>query len=208
MFQHLIDVATQSDWAYALVFAIAAVDAVFPIVPSETALITAAALATAGRLDLAAVFLAAAGGAALGDNCAYALGRLSAPAVRRLTHSRRAQAGLHWAERELQQRTATIVIVSRFVPGGRTGTMLSAGVTHLPWRRFALLDLAAAGLWAAYGAALGAIGGVAFAHRPLLAVAVALTLAGVLAAALELGRRRLRRSRSRGTPDGGPPDRA
>jgi membrane-associated protein len=202
MFQHLIDIATGSDWAYLLVFAIAALDAIFPVVPSETVLITAAALAASGRLDLAAVFFAAAGGAALGDNAAYVIGRISSPTVRRLTRARRAQAGMRWAERELRQRGATIIIVSRFVPGGRTGTMLAAGVTHLRWRRFVVLDLVAAVLWAAYGSVLGVVGGVAFTDRPLLAVGVSLSLAAALAATLEVGRRGLRRRRARRTPDG------
>jgi membrane-associated protein len=210
MFQQLIDVATHSDWAYLLVFAIAALDAVFPVVPSEATLITAAALAASGRLDLAAVFVAGAGGAALGDNGAYLIGRVSAGGVRRIMRSPRAQAAMRWAERELRARGATIVIASRFVPGGRTATMLTAGVTGLRWRRFVLLDLVAALLWAAYGSALGLLGGVAFAHRPLYAVGVALSLAAALVVALEGGRRLVRRRtrRTRGTPDGDGPPRA
>jgi len=197
VFDSLVDLLTHSEWAYVVVFAVAAVDAVFPAVPSEATVITAAALAASGRLSLAAVFLAGAGGALVGDNGAYALGRLSAPTVLR--------AAIRWAEGELFARGGTIVLVSRFIPGGRTGTMLAAGVTGFRWRRFVLLDLVAAVFWAAYGTGLGALGGVAFAHKPLYAVGFALCLALVLAAALEGGRRlRKMRKERRRSPDASP----
>lgn len=205
MFDSLVDLLTHSEWAYVVVFAVAAVDAVFPAVPSEATVITAAALAASGRLSLAAVFLAGAGGALVGDNGAYALGRLSAPTVHRLTRRGRLRAAIRWAEGELFARGGTIVLVSRFIPGGRTGTMLAAGVTGFRWRRFVLLDLVAAVFWAAYGTGLGALGGVAFAHKPLYAVGFALCLALVLAAALEGGRRlRKMRKERRRSPDASP----
>jgi membrane-associated protein len=204
MFQQALDVATHSDWAYLIVFAVAAIDAVFPAVPGETTLITAAALAASGRLSIAAVFVAGALGAAVGDNTAYLIGRVSSRGVQRLTHRSRLHAAMQWAERELRARGATLVIVSRFIPGGRTATMLAAGVTRMPWRRFVLFDLAAAVIWSAYGTVLGVVGGVAFTDRPLLAVVVALSLAGVLTIAIE-GVRRLRARRSGGTPDAAPP---
>ena len=202
MFDSLVDLLTHSEWAYLVVFAVAAIDAVFPAVPSEATLITAAALAASGRLNLAAVFLAGAGGALVGDNAAYALGRLSAGWVRRFVRRPRALAALRWAAGELATRGGTIVIVSRFVPGGRTATMIAAGVTGFRWRTFVFLDLAAALFWAAYGCGLGVLGGVAFADRPLYAVGVALCLALVLALALEGGRRlRKTRNRARRSPD-------
>ena len=196
MFDSLVDLLTHSDWAYLVVFGVAAIDAVFPAVPSEATVITAAALASSGRLSLAAVFVAGASGAFVGDNGAYALGRLSARSVRRLARRPRARAAMRWAEGELATRGGTIVIVSRFVPGGRTGTMLAAGVTGFRWRRFVCFDLVATAFWAAYGTGLGALGGVAFAHRPVYAVGLALCLALVLALALE-GGRRLRKTRNR-----------
>jgi membrane-associated protein len=39
---------SSSPWTYAIVLAVAALDAVVPIVPSETLLVTAAALAASG----------------------------------------------------------------------------------------------------------------------------------------------------------------
>lgn len=201
MAEHLVEVVTQSDWAYALIFASALLDAVVPIVPSEAIVITAAALATSGRLTIGPVYLAAVAGAAAGDNAAYAIGRLSSGTVARVARRPRVAAAMDWAATALRTRGPTIVIASRFVPGGRTATMLTAGATKLRWRRFAALDCVAALVWAGYGVAIGSLGGVAFADRPFVAVGVALLLAALLALVLE-GLRRLlqvRRARRAGT---------
>jgi membrane-associated protein len=195
MFESLVDLVATSDWPYALVFAIAALDAVFPLVPSEATVITAGALAASGRLSLAAILVAGAAGAFAGDNVGYLLGRLSARSVRRLLRSTRAQARLRWAETGLVQRGSAVIMVSRFIPGGRTATMLSAGVTRFHWPRFARLDAVAAVLWASYGVALGYVGGVTFRDKPLYAVTLALGLAAALTILLEgLRRRRSRRA--------------
>lgn len=197
VFRSLIEILFESDWAYAVVFGLAALDAVLPVVPSETAVITAAALAGSGRLSLTLVFVSAATGAFVGDNLAYWIGRLSSGTVSRMTRSPRAQRGMEWAKRELAERGPTVIIASRFVPGGRTGTMLTLGITHFSWPRFVPFDLLATLAWAGYACALGAIGGIAFADRPLVAVGVALGLAFILTAAIEGGRRLLRHRRAR-----------
>ena len=54
---------------------LATLDAVFPVVPSEATVIAAAALAGADDLVLSFILIAAAGGAVIGDNVAYLLGR-------------------------------------------------------------------------------------------------------------------------------------
>jgi membrane protein DedA with SNARE-associated domain len=195
MFNSLVDLVTTSDWPYVIVFAIAALDAVFPVVPSEATVITAAALAASGRLSLAAVAFAAATGAAVGDNGGYVLGRVSSRYVRRLLQSPRARERLEWAEEKLEQRGSTVIVVSRFIPGGRTATMLAAGIIHFRWPRFARLDAVAAVLWATYSCALGIVGGRTFEDEPLYAVLLALALALVLAVLIELGRRYRQRRR-------------
>ena len=45
-------VADASGWAYAVVFALAVLDAIVPVVPSETAVITAGVVASSGDLSL------------------------------------------------------------------------------------------------------------------------------------------------------------
>jgi membrane-associated protein len=75
-----------------------------------------------------------------------------------------------------------LIIVGRFIPGGRTVVTLSAGTLGYPWRRFVLFDAIAASIWASYAALLGYVGGHAFEKQPwkglLLAFAIALAVTG------------------------------
>jgi membrane-associated protein len=193
VFESLIDVVTASAWVYPLILGVAALDAVFPVVPSEATVIAAAALAGAGDLVLSLVLVAAAGGAVIGDNVAYLVGRIGrGPVVDRLLRSARWRERVTRAETMLRGRSATIIVVSRFIPGGRTATMLSAGLVGLRWRRFATLDLAAGVLWAGYAGLIGVVGGKAFAHQPLYALLLAFGLAAVLTLLIESGRRVIR----------------
>jgi membrane protein DedA with SNARE-associated domain len=56
-------VANASGWAYAVVFLLALLDAVLPVVPSETAVITAGVVAASGHLSLLLIVVSAAAGA-------------------------------------------------------------------------------------------------------------------------------------------------
>jgi membrane protein DedA with SNARE-associated domain len=193
MFESLVELVTASGWVYPLILGIAALDAVFPLVPSEATVIAAGALAGTGDLVLSFVLLAAAGGAVIGDNVAYLIGHTGQAQVsRRVLRSSRWQARIARAEKMLRERSATIIVVSRFIPGGRTATMLSAGLVGLPWPRFAAYDLAAGILWAGYASVVGLIGGKAFADKPLHALLLAFALAAALALLIESGRRVVR----------------
>lgn len=195
VFESLVDVVVASGWVYALIVAIAALDAVFPVVPSEATVIAAAALAGAGELVFGFVLLAGAGGAVIGDNVAYLLGRAGqGRIVERLRRSPTWRERAGRAEEKLKQRAGTIVVVSRFIPGGRTATMLSAGLVGLSWRRFVLFDLAAGALWAGYAGLIGLVGGKAFADEPLHGLLLAFGLAAALVLAIEGGRRLARRA--------------
>ena len=198
MFQSLVDVVTQSSWVYALILGIAALDAVFPLVPSEATVVAAAALAGAGDLVFLLVLIAGAGGATIGDNVAYVIGRAGqGQVVGRLLDSPRWRARVEQGSRLLRDRSATIIVASRFIPGGRTATMLSAGLVGLPWRRFAAYDLAACILWSAYASVIGVVGGKAFADKPLHALLLAFGLAAALTLLIEGARRLLRAYRRR-----------
>jgi membrane protein DedA with SNARE-associated domain len=195
VFESLVDVVVASGWVYALIVAIAALDAVFPVVPSEATVIAAAALAGAGELVFGFVLLAGAGGAVIGDNVAYRLGRAGqGRIVERLRRSPTWRERAGRAEEKLKQRAGTIVVVSRFIPGGRTATMLSAGLVGLSWRRFVLFDLAAGALWAGYAGLIGLVGGKAFADEPLHGLLLAFGLAAALVLAIAGGRRLARRA--------------
>jgi len=190
---HLIGDAPQ---AYLIVLGLSLGDAVLPVLPSETAVILAGVLCTTGpHLELHWVIAAAALGAFIGDNTCYALGRYGGePLQRRFFHGERSTRALAWARQQLDARGGLIVVVSRFIPGGRTATTFTCGLTHLRWRLFVMYSALAAILWALYGSLLGYFGGRAFENRPLLAVAVALGIAFTITILVE-GIRKLRARR-------------
>ncbi len=195
MFNQLVDQISGSGWSYVLIFAFAYLDALVPIVPSETAVVTAGVLAGSGRMSLPLIIVLAASGAFAGDNTAYLIGRYyGEPAKRRFFSGRKARERIHWAEHQLQERGGELIVVSRFIPAGRTVVTLSAGGLRMPWRRFATFDAIAAIVWALYASLLGYFGGRAFEHQPwkglLLAVGIAFTVAGGIELVRWLRRRR------------------
>lgn len=197
MFEDLVHIISGTPWTYALVLGIAAGDVLFPLLPSETVVITAAVVATRGDLSLVAVILAAAGGALLGDNLAYLLGRrvggrLAWWLFRGETGRRR----LRSAEAAVKRRGPALIVVGRFVPGGRTASTFAAGTVAVSYRRFLPADLAAALAWALYASLLGVVGGVSFQHSAWKSLVLSLGLAAVIAVAAEGGRRLWRRRRS------------
>jgi membrane protein DedA with SNARE-associated domain len=189
-------VADASGWAYAIVFALALLDALVPIVPSETAVITAGVVAASGDLSLPVVVAAAAAGAFLGDNSSYLVGRRFGSRVtdRFFSHGKGAER-LDWAEDQLRERGGELIAVGRFIPGGRTVITLSAGTLRYAWRRFVLFDAAAALGWALYAALLGYFGGKAFENAAWKGLLLALGIAFAVTATIELVRWALRRRR-------------
>ena len=198
--QFLRLVQDASGWAYAIVLALALLDAVLPIVPSEAAVITAGVVAATGGMNLELVILAAAVGAFLGDNTAYLLGyRFGPQARKKLFHGKKSQRSLEWADRQLNKRGGELIAVARFIPGGRTAVTLSAGTLHFPWRRFAVFDVIAAVLWAVYAALLGFFGGQAFEGAAWKGLLVALVTGLALTGVIEVVRWLLKRRQDRRT---------
>jgi membrane-associated protein len=195
-------VSDASGWAYVIVFALAVLDVLIPLVPSETAVITAGVVAAAGDLNLALVICAAAAGAFLGDNSAYWIGRrFGKRATDRFFSGEKAQKRLDWAQRQLSERGGELIVVARFIPGGRTAVTLSAGTLEFPWRRFAAFDAAAALGWALYAALLGYVGGRAFEHAAWKGLLLALGIAFAVTGGIELVRWLRRRFRGSAAPE-------
>jgi membrane-associated protein len=203
MFDHLTQLVSQaSGWAYVIILVLALLDAMLPIVPSETSVITAGVVASAGDLDIALVIASAAVGAFLGDNIVYLAGRRFGERARqRFFSGEKAKARIDWAERQLQQRAGQLVTGGRFIPGGRTAVALSAGLTKFPWRRYVLLDGIAALAWALYASLLGYFGGRAFEDQPWKGLVLAIVIAFVVVGSVEVTRWFLGRRRRSTAPD-------
>lgn len=194
MFESLTEYVSGSPWTYAFLFAIAALDVIFPIVPSETSVILAGVLASTGDLILVLVIGVAAAGAILGDNTSYWIGRtLGHRIVERFFKGERRKR-IDWAEEQVTERGGYLIVVGRFIPGGRTVITLACGLLEMRWRRFISFDVAAGVIWASYAALLGYFGGRTFEESPLkgflVAFAIALAVTGAIEAYRYLKKRR------------------
>jgi membrane-associated protein len=193
LFQSLLHLLGDPPQAYLILFAIAAGDAVFPAFPSETAAITAGLLSAVGDLHVGLAIASAASGAFLGDNSSYLLGRfVGRPVRRRFFAEGRGKQAVDWAERQLRERGGYLIVVARFIPGGRTAVTFTAGTVRFEWWRFGLFAALAAILWATYAVVLGYFGGRIFEQQPWLGALIAFGIALAITGAVE-GRRHLRR---------------
>jgi len=191
-FQNLIEVLTASSWTYLLLLGICAGDAVFPVLPSESALIVCGIQAARGELSLGWVIFFGALGALIGDNTSYALGRyVGKPITDRFFSGERARSRLDWAHRFLKERGSYILVIARFVPGGRTAATFTSGLVHLRWlTQFFPYVVVAAIFWATFGALIGYLGGRTFENQPILALLLAFGIAAVIGGLAELVRRK------------------
>ncbi|HEX7163141.1 MAG TPA: DedA family protein [Trebonia sp.] len=177
--------------SYLIAFGLPCFDAVVPILPSETVII-AFGVATAGSSDprIFLILLCAAAGAFAGDNLSYLIGWRFGPwATRRFFSGEKGAARRAWAERSLHRFGMGLIIVCRFIPGGRTAVTLSCGLIRYSWRRFAVATAVAAVIWASYAFFAGRIGGKAFEDMPVVGFAVAFGGALVVSGLIELIRR-------------------
>jgi membrane-associated protein len=185
-----LDALSGSPWAYALILAVAAVDAFLPVVPSEATVVTAGVFAAVGDLSLALVIAAGASGALAGDTTSYAGGRLLSGRIGPwLERTPKRQERTDRTRRLLDRRGALVVLGARFVPGGRTAVTLTAGAIRFRFLRFGVYAVVAATLWATYAGLVGYLGGRAFAEQPLVAVGAALGGVALVALLVEAVRR-------------------
>lgn len=186
-----------SPWLLLLVFALVSVDGIFPPLPGETVLITAAVLAAIGTgPPLLLLILVAAAGSLVGDVLAFGVGRRLP--VHRLPglSSERGQRALSRGRTSLEQRGTTMVIAGRFIPVGRVAINGSAGALGFSGGRFLGAATVAAVLWATYNALIG-IGAQSLVDgSPLLAAAIGVGAGVLTGLVIEGALRLIRKARS------------
>jgi membrane protein DedA with SNARE-associated domain/membrane-associated phospholipid phosphatase len=141
--------------------------------PTDTTVVTAAALAARGHLSLVLVFIVATFSTAAGTTAAFYLGRSGSTFITRRAHGAGA---LGRARRFFDRHGASAVLFGRFVPVVRMLISLVAGVSEMDARRFALYNLAGAAIWASAFCAIGYFFGhhaSAFYHQIVRAALVA-----------------------------------
>jgi len=152
VFESIVDAVSGSNWSYLIVFAIAMIDAFFPLVPSEATAIAAGVVAGTGGLRVELVILAAALGAIAGDNICFFAGHFLGERLNnRFFQGEKGKKQVLWARKMLEERGGYIIVVARFIPGGRTGSTFAGGFLHgISWRRFSRSDVMAGLSWSTY----------------------------------------------------------
>lgn len=152
-----LETFTSSPWFYLVIFVIAYLDSVVPVVPSETTVILGGIAAGQGKLAIVLVIMLGALGAFLGDSTAYVIGSRSGGWMTRLFFrgpkgaDRLARAG-----EQIRRRGGLLLITARFIPGGRTAVTFTCGLTRQPFVRwFCRWDAVAVVAWACYAGLLG-----------------------------------------------------
>ena len=144
----LIDVS--AGLGYPLLFALVGAESAGALVPGETSLIVAGALASQGRLSLPVVIGVAAGAAIAGDNVGYLIGRrglrrlLDRPGYRATTRRQLLVRG----ELLFARWGSAAVFFGRWLPGLRVVAAWLAGAEKMPWRRFAVWNTLGGVAWA------------------------------------------------------------
>lgn len=191
---------SSSPWFYLIIFVVAALDSVLPIVPSETLVIIGGVSAGLGNLWIPLVIVVAVSGAFIGDNMSYLIGREASDwVIRRQTRTDKGAARMAKIVEQVHERGGLLLITARFIPGGRTALTLSCGVTKQPRRWFIGWVAVATVIWGNYAALLGFIGGKSFEDNHTLAFIIAFVSAFSITLVIELVRWLLKRARYRKT---------
>ena len=191
-------VAAHPQWAYAVLFLAALLEAV-PVVgsfvPGSTVILSLSALIGAGDLSLAGVLAATISGAVLGDGTAYMLGRRHPDWPHRLWPLSRYPEVIRKSEAFFRERGYVAVFLARFLPPVRAFVPVTAGALGMPPARFFPFNLAAIACWAPAHIVPGMLAGSAWHRAGALGGHVTLPLiVGLIALAVLIwGIRRLRR---------------
>jgi undecaprenyl-diphosphatase len=118
--------------------------------PGETALVTAAVLASQGKLQIVLVIVTAALAAIIGDNLGYLVSRRFGPRLleRPGLFERRRRQVLEMGEPFFERHGPKAVFFGRWILGLRTWASWLAGASRMPWRSFAVWNAAGGISWA------------------------------------------------------------
>lgn len=186
-------------WLLAVAAAFVTLDAVLPVLPSETAVVSAGVLVAATSVtSLLWLVVVAASAAVVGDLVSYRVGRTGAMRWEMVRRSAtRRGAAVRYAQDGLDRRGPFMVALARFVPGGRTAVTLSAGAAAMPHRSFAAASAVGAAVWASAFATVGFVGGRALGDDVVVALGVAVGLVLAVSVLVEGGRRLVQGARRR-----------
>ncbi|UFU13566.1 DedA family protein [Curtobacterium sp. C1] len=184
---HLFDAASVlhafGPWVLAGIALLVVVESgvLFPFLPGDSLLVTAAILSATVGVTPGEVALVAVTAAVVGDFVGYALGarvgrRLFRPGARLLTPAR-----LHESEAFFARWGAASLVLGRFVPVVRTYVPLAAGTARMPLGSFATWNVVGAVAWVGVLVTAGVLlGGVPLVADHIDAVMVVVVVVSVL----------------------------
>jgi membrane-associated protein len=182
-------VKTYGAWVYGVLFAIIFAETglvVAPILPGDSLLFAAGALAATGALDVRVVLMLLVVAAVAGDAVNYSVGR--AVGVRII---RRAEADPRWrrwinpahvakAHEFFERHGGKAIVLARFMPIVRTFVPFVAGAAEMTYTSFAFFNVAGAVAWVAL--CVGA--GYVFGNVPIVKDNFTLVALGIVAVSL------------------------
>jgi membrane-associated protein len=168
---------------FALVFA---EDALFIgfVIPGETAAVVGGVIAGKGGIPLAVMIAVVVSAAVLGDTVGYEIGKHLGPRLisGKIFDRRRAQ--LEKAEEFLQRRGGPAVFLGRFTAFFRAVMPALAGLSGMPYRRFALWNITGGVLWGSLFVTLGFLAGDLYDEVARTAGSAAAVVVGAVAVAV------------------------
>lgn len=184
-----VGVLLHSVWLLPLLAVLIAADGPLPVLPTETLLVSAWAVAI-GEKDvpvLLGLFVVAVVGSAAGDLLVYTLGRGS---NRLGARAERADCGIsRWVRTHLRHRPGATLVGARFLPAGRLVSTAAAGRFGMRISRFLPWSLASSAAWSTYMLGIGLLLGPITGGAPLLSLLAGAVVAAVTAGGFALARR-------------------
>ena len=187
---HLAElVGTYGRWVYAVLFIIIFAETglvVTPILPGDSLLFAAGALAATGALDIRVLLILLIIAAVLGDAVNYAVGDAVGPrifsSVDRTSWWQRLLNRDHLARAHefFEKYGGKAIILGRFVPIVRTFVPFVAGAGTMTYSMFAIYNVSGAVLWVG----ICAIGGYVFGNVPLVRDHFSLVALGIVGVSL------------------------
>lgn len=187
-------------WVYAILFLIVFSETglvVTPFLPGDSLLFVAGAVAATGAMDVHLLVVLLILAAVLGNSVNYSIGRWIGPRVFRFEDSwlfKRAY--LERTHRYFERYGGRTIVITRFVPIVRTYAPFVAGIGAMPYGRFSLFNLAGALLWVAGLTYAGYFfGNMPLVKNNLSLVILAIVVASISPAIIEMARHKLRTER-------------
>jgi len=176
--------ANYGTWVYAILFLIIFCETglvVLPVLPGDSLLFVAGALAAGGGMDIGLMMALLVVAAVLGDALNYSIGAYFGPKVFRWEDSRFFnKAAFNKAHAFYEEHGGKTIIIARFLPFIRTFAPFVAGVARMTYSRFALFNVTGAVLWVVSLS----LAGYWFGNLPLIRDNLTAVILGIIALSL------------------------